>query len=69
MAKYKYETNPQVTQLFEELEKYQLFCVEFGYKYDEGDLYNNKSQAFRQFNKYMSGKTAKNMWEIDAKAD
>jgi hypothetical protein len=36
---------------------------------DETDLYNNKSFAYRQFTKYLSGKPAKDMWEIDAKVD
>lgn len=67
MAKIKIEPNPHTNQIFEDLEKYMEFCVSHGYKYDEGDLYNNKSHAYRQFNKFMSGKSAKNMWEADAK--
>lgn len=67
MAKIKIETNPHTNQIFEDLEKYMDFCISHGYKYDEADLYNNKSHAYRQFNKFMSGKTAKNMWETDAK--
>lgn len=67
MAKIKIEPNPQATKILEDLEKYLEFCVDYGYKYDEADLYNNKSHAYRQFNKFVQGKTAKNMWEVDAK--
>jgi hypothetical protein len=69
MAKIIFQSNPRVHQLFDDLEKYLEFCKRFGYNMDETDLYNNKSFAYRQFTKYLSGKPAKDMWEIDAKVD
>ena len=67
MAKYNHQHNPQVKQIFEDLEKYQEFCVRLGYKYNEKDLYDNKSYVYRQFTKYLQGKPVRDNWEIDAK--
>lgn len=70
MAKQKlndvFSTNHQI---FNDLEKYLEFTKEYGYKYNEADLYDNKSYIFRQFNKYIAGKNVKNMWETDGKAE
>lgn len=66
MAKYQYQPNPRVQALFGDLEQYLDFCRSHGYRYDERDLYNWKSYAYQQFNKYLQGKFAKNMWAIDA---
>ena len=60
-------TNPRVVAIFDDLERYLGFCRDFGYRYDESDLYNWKSYAFQQFNKYCQGKPAKDMWSLDAK--
>lgn len=69
MGKHNYQPNPRVTQIFDDLEKYLGFCQDYGYRYDEGDLYSNKSHIFRQFTKYLSGKPVKNNWETDGKLD
>lgn len=60
-------TNPRVAAIFDDLERYLDFCRDFGYRYDEADLYNWKSYAFQQFSKYCQGKTAKDMWSVDSK--
>lgn len=69
MAKQKlagtFSTNNQV---FEDLEKYRDFCVQYGYKYDESTLYDQRVNTFRQYNKYMSGKNFRDCWEEDSKA-
>ena len=67
MAKNTFQPNHKVRQIFEDLEKYLEFCVDFGYKYDESTLYDMRSYVFRQFNKYMTGKPAKNSWDEDAR--
>lgn len=69
MAKQTFQPNPRVRQIFEDLEKYQEFTREYGYKFDEADLYDNKSYVFRQYTKYINGKNVKNMWETDGKAE
>ena len=65
MGKPSFKPNPRLTQIFEDLEKYNNFCRDYGYRYNEADLYNFKSYAYQQFNKYKQGKSAKNMWHED----
>jgi hypothetical protein len=67
MAKIQLKSNPRVTEIFDELEKFQEFCQDYGYRYDEGDLGNFKSYAWQQYSKYSQGKNAKNMWNEDAR--
>ena len=57
--------NSRVNQIFDDLEKYLDFCRDFGYRYDESELYSNKSYVYRQFQKFVAGKNAKNQWDID----
>lgn len=68
MSRNENKGNDRVNQIFDDLEVYLNFCRDYGYKYDESDLYNNRSFAFRQFTKFMNGKSAKDMWEIDGKS-
>ena len=65
MAKPVIKHNPKVTHLFDDLEKYLEFCRDFGYRYNEADLYNFKSYAYQQYNKFAQGKNAKDMWIQD----
>lgn len=67
MAKPQIKHNPRVTQLFDDLENYLDFCQRFGYKFDEADLYSNKSYIYRQFAKCLAGKPVRDNWELDAK--
>lgn len=57
----------QINKIFDDLEQYRDFCVEYGYRFDESTLYNMRNYAFQQFMKFASGKHAKNMWAEDAK--
>lgn len=65
MAKPAIKSNPRVTELFEDLDRFQEFCQDYGYRFNEADLYNFKSYAWQQFSKYAQGKNAKNMWDED----
>ena len=67
MAKPTFKPNPRVTEIFEDLDKFLEFCQEYGYRYNEGDLYNFRSYAWQQYSKYSQGKNAKNMWWEDAR--
>ena len=69
MAKIQIKANPRVTAIFNDLEKYLDFCKEYGYKYDEAELYSNRSNVYRQYTKLVSGKQARNNWVEDAKVD
>lgn len=62
MAKINYQPNPRVNQIFEDLEKYLEFCVDFGYKFDESTLYDMRNYVYRQYSKHSSGKPAKDNW-------
>ena len=63
MAKYQVQPNAKVNQIFEDLEKYLEFCQDFGYKFDEADLYNQRSYVYRQYSKFATGKPAKDQWQ------
>ncbi len=65
MAKPVIKPNPRVTQVFDDLERYLEFCQEFGYRYNEAELYNWKSYAYQQFMKFSQGKPVKDMWFED----
>ena len=65
MAKQHYQSNPRVNQIFDDLEKFRDFCVEYGYKFDEAYLYNMRNYAYQQYSKYTSRKNFKNQWQED----
>ena len=67
MAKPIIKHNPRVAEIFDHLEMFQEFCQDYGYRYNEADLYNFNSYAWQQFNKYSQGKNAKNMWTEDTR--
>jgi hypothetical protein len=65
MGKPTYKSNPRVNQIFEDLEKLLDFCRDYGYIYNESDLYNMRSYVFRQYNKFATGKQARDQWSED----
>ena len=67
MGKQHYRPNPRALAVQEELSKFLEFCVDYGYRFREEDVYNFKSYAWQQYNKFSQGKNAKNMWEEDAR--
>ena len=67
MAKPTFKPNPRVEAIFDDLQQFLEFCQSYGYRYNEGDLYNFKSYAWQQFNKWHQGKNAKNMWSEDGR--
>jgi len=66
MAKPVIKPNHKVTQIFDDLEQFYEFCRNFGYRFNEGDLYNFKSYAYQQYHKHANGKNAKDMWVEDS---
>ena len=68
MSKPVIRTNPKVVEVFNDLDRYRDFCRDYGYRYNEGDLYNWKSYAYQQFNKFLQNKPAKDMWAIDSRS-
>jgi hypothetical protein len=67
MGKREYRPNPRALAVLEDLSKFLEFCVDYGYRYNEADVYNFKSYAWQQYNKFSQGKNAKNMWDEDAR--
>ena len=67
MAKPTFAVNPKVRQIFNDLELFQEFCADYGYKYDEANLGDMRSYVFQQFSKYMAGKNFKDQWADDAR--
>jgi hypothetical protein len=65
MGKPVIKPNPRVNAVFDDLEKYLDFCREYGYRYNEEELYNWKSYAYQQYMKFSQGKSAKDMWLQD----
>jgi hypothetical protein len=54
-----------VNQIFNDLDLYRNFCREYGYRFDERDLYSSQSYVWRQHQKALTGKTVKDQWEVD----
>ena len=67
MGKHVYRPSARALQVHDDLETFLDFCVEYGYRYNESDLYNFKSYAWQQYNKFVQGKNAKNMWVEDTR--
>lgn len=67
MAKIAIKHNPAVAKIFDDLERYLEFCCDYGYRYNESDLYNFKSYAWQQYTKFSNNKNSKNMWDEDIK--
>jgi hypothetical protein len=67
MGEPQHKLNPRAIAIMDDLDLYRDFCVDYGYRFREEDLYNFKSYAWQQYNKYSQGKNAKNMWLEDAR--
>jgi hypothetical protein len=67
MAKQIVQANPKSQSALEELDTLMEFCRDFGYRFNEADLYNFKSYAWQQYTKFTQGKNARDMWAEDAR--
>jgi hypothetical protein len=67
MAKLSYKSSERANQTLEDLSNFLEFCREYGYRFNENDLYNFRSYAWQQYNKFIQGKNVKNMWVEDAR--
>ena len=67
MGKREYRPNLKALQTLEDLSNFLEFCVDYGYRFREEDLYNFKAYAWQQYNKFSQGKNAKNMWDEDSR--
>jgi hypothetical protein len=67
MAKPQLKSNPHLGRIFDELDAYREFCVEYGYRFDEATLYDMKAYVYQQFTKFAGNKNFKDQWADDAR--
>lgn len=67
MAKITIKHNAKAAEVLYDLGSYLVFCRDYGYKFNEADLYNSKAYAYQQYTKFLAGKRAKDMWAEDAR--
>jgi len=65
MANQEVKSNTRINHIFDDLDNYRNFCRDYGYRFDERDLYNTKSYIYKQFQRLLAGKPVKNQWETD----
>jgi len=59
----KYLTmKPEVRDIFEDLEIFQKFCVDYGYVFDESHLYYERKPAYAEYVKYAKGREPWDQW-------
>ena len=60
-------TNRKTAKVFDDLEAFRDFCVEYGFVFKPEELYKNSSHVWRMYNqRFLNGKPVRNMWELDA---
>jgi hypothetical protein len=59
--------NRTVARVFDELDTYREFCVEYGFVFNEKDLYK-RNTAYGQFERAKRGDRVVNNWVEDAAA-
>lgn len=59
--------NRNVSKVFDDLDAYRNFCVEYGYVFNEADLYK-RNTAYSQFEKVRRGESVPNNWVLEAAA-
>jgi hypothetical protein len=42
-----WEEKPEIVNIFDDLDKFRAFCRNYGFKFDEKDLYNKNSRAWQ----------------------
>jgi len=48
MGKREYKSNPRTQQTWEDLQKFLEFCRDYGYRFNEADVYNFRAYAWQQ---------------------
>jgi len=67
MSKQQWQPNPKINQIFDDLDKYREFCVDWGYVFDEKTLYDMRHYSWQQYQKFLGHKNFKDGWTEDAK--
>lgn len=53
---------PEVKTIFEDLENYRKFCVDYGYPFDEAHLYNERTPGYSEYVKMTKGREPWDQW-------
>lgn len=56
----------EVSKIFDDLDAYKEFCVDYGYVFNEKHLYDKKSPWGEMQKAMTSGRTVRNNWKSDA---
>ena len=59
--------NPNVNRAFNDLEAFKAFCVEYGFVFNEADLYKRSAHAYSQYERVRRGDKIPNNWDVDAR--
>ena len=59
--------NQNVARVFADLEAFKAFCVEYGFVFNEADLYKRSAHAYSQYERVRRGEKIPNNWDIDAR--
>jgi hypothetical protein len=57
--------NKQVNRTFDDLDAYKAFCVEYGFRFDEADLYK-RNTPYGQLERLRRGDPVRNNWQTDS---
>ena len=57
----------EIVKVFDDLDDYLRFCKEFGWAYDEADLYREDAPAYAEYLRFKSGTRIPKNWMRDAK--
>ena len=61
LEKY-FRMKPEVTQIYDDLEKFKQFCVDHGRQFNEAALYNERDRDYFDFLRFKERGYAKNAW-------
>lgn len=64
---YHQHNKATVDAIFDQLEQYREFCVNYGYSYNPAHLNKENNGTFKEFVKLQRGREPRNRWFEDAK--
>jgi len=57
----------EIVKVFDDLDDYLRFCKEFGWAYDEADLYREDAAGYAEYLRFKQGTRIPKNWMRDAK--
>jgi len=64
---YQQNNKATVDAIFDQLEQYREFCVNYGYAYNPAHLNKENNGTYKEFVKLQRGREPRNRWIEDAK--